>query len=87
MVGWTNQTFPRILDHETYQDPDDVEIEPEATADLKSSLVWLSKDSETKRRDRQLFLDTVKSLCGTHGETCSSFYRVLASRDGIRRHL
>jgi hypothetical protein len=78
--------FPRILDHETYQDQDDVEVEPELAHDSGSSLVWRSKNTETKRRDRQLFLDTVKSLCDTHGETCHSFYRVLASKNEIKRY-
>ena len=45
-----------------------------------------SKNTETKRRDHQLFLDTVKSLCDTHGETCRSFYRVLASKNEIIRY-
>jgi hypothetical protein len=78
--------FPRILDHETYQNPDDVEVELELAADLESSLVWRSKNTETKRRDREQFLDIVKSLCDTHGDICSSFHRVLASRDEIRRY-
>ncbi|KAI4853212.1 hypothetical protein E4T44_00983 [Aureobasidium sp. EXF-8845] len=78
--------FPRILDHETYQNSDDVEIEPELAVDLESSLVWRSKNTETKRRDREQFLDSVKRLCDTHGEICSSFHRVLASSDEIRRY-
>jgi hypothetical protein len=40
--------FPRILDHETDQYPDDVKIEPELAADLGSSLVRWSKHTETK---------------------------------------
>lgn len=51
-----------------------------------SSLVWRSKNTETKRRDRQLFLETIKNLCHTHGEICESFYRVLSSKDEIRRY-
>jgi hypothetical protein len=74
--------FPKILDHGTYQNPDDVEIRPELATDLESSLVWRSKNTDTKRRDREQFLETVKSLCDTHGEICASFHRV----DEIRRY-
>jgi hypothetical protein len=78
--------FPRILDHETYQDQNDNEVELELAYDSKSSLVWRSKNTETKRRDRRVFLDTVESLCETHGETCRTFHRILASKDEIRRY-
>ncbi|KAF1958355.1 hypothetical protein CC80DRAFT_490952 [Byssothecium circinans] len=78
--------FPRILDHESYQDQDDIDIAPELSDDPESSLVWRSKNSETKRRDRQIFLETVKGLCDTHGEICRSFYRVLNSKEEIRRY-
>ncbi|KEQ73206.1 hypothetical protein M436DRAFT_30462, partial [Aureobasidium namibiae CBS 147.97] len=78
--------FPRILDHETYQDQDDIEVESEVAHDPESSLVWRSKNTETNRRDRQLFLDTVKNLCDVDGETCRSLYRVLSSKHEIRRY-
>jgi hypothetical protein len=78
--------YPRILDHETYQNQSDVEVEPEQAHDSRSSLVWRSKNTETKRRDRKVFLDTVRSLCDTHRETCRVFHRVLASKDEIRRY-
>ncbi|KAF2467741.1 uncharacterized protein BDR25DRAFT_291722 [Lindgomyces ingoldianus] len=41
--------FPRILDHQSYQDQDDIDIAPELSDDPESSLVWRSKNSETPR--------------------------------------
>jgi hypothetical protein len=78
--------FPRILDHGTYQDQNDIEVETELANDSKSSLVWRSKNTEINRRDRNVFLDTVRSLCDTHGETCRVFHRILSTKDEIRRY-
>ena len=70
----------------TYQDHDDVDVAPEICDDAESSIVWKSQNSETKRHDRQIFLETVKSLCNTHGEVCQSFYNILKSKDETRRY-
>lgn len=78
--------FPRILDHESYQDQHDIDVVLELSDDPESSLVWQSKNTETKRRDRQLFLETVESLCDSHGEICQSLYHVLNSKEEIRRY-
>lgn len=78
--------FPRFLDHESYHDQDDIDVEPEYSDDAASSLVWRSKNSEAKRRDRRVFLDTVKSLCDTHGHIYHSFYRILSAKEEIRRY-
>lgn len=78
--------FPLILCHETYQDQNDIDVALELPHDPQSSLVWRSKNTETKRRDRQLFLDQIKRLCKAHGEICESFYRVLIDKQEIRRY-
>lgn len=78
--------FPIILDHESCQDQHDIDVAPELVQNPESSLVWRSKNTETKRRDRQLFVDTVKNLCNTYGDICETFYRVLTSKDEIRRY-
>lgn len=78
--------FPKILDHETWQDQDDIDIAPELPDESQSLLVWRSKNTETKRRNRQLFLDEIKRLCNTYGETCESFHHILSAKDEIRRY-